>query len=253
MFKSPVIKIPQSIKVIPSSHSDVSLGSKLKHPCWGLSLLRSTENKITLLCLSLQWCEIRLIFLWILSIWSTSFFTFQIPYWTLLQSRPSQSQTGVENSSPGMVVPIHMFYARVAFFPAFSEWSISKQHTHTNPALDTPRKSHDTLGHLNLDLVCNNACATSCPPCETKNGAFQITKGMKEGLCSRESVGRDCNGVGKVGDKEGHWEWSSQVVYQSQFTHFKMFPEACGSSDIQILDFYNLLPLWLSSLDFCCA
>lgn len=59
-FKSPVIETPQFIKVIPSSPSSVSLGSKLNHPCWGLSLLPSTENKIPLFCLSLHRCEIRL-------------------------------------------------------------------------------------------------------------------------------------------------------------------------------------------------
>lgn len=147
-----------------------------------------------------------------------------------------------------------MFYDSAAFFPVLVS-DLSANRTHTNSALDIYRNSHYTLAHLNLYLVCNNAHTTSCSPCETKNGAFQMIKGMKEEFCSRGSVGSYCNGVGKAGDKEGHrlWEWSSEVFYQSQLTHFKIFSDVCGCSELQILDFYKLLPLWLSSPDFCCV
>lgn len=96
---------------------------------------------------------------------------------------------------------------RVLLFTLFSVSDLSANRTHKNSALDTCRKSHYTLPHLNPDLVCNNAHATSCPPRETKNGAFQITKGVKEGFCCRESVGSYCNGAGEAGDKEGHRPW----------------------------------------------
>lgn len=135
----------------------------------------------------------------------------------------------------------------VLLFFLFLVHDLSANKTHTNSALEIYRKSHFTLAHLNLCLVCNNAHATSCPPCEPKNGAFQMIRGMKAEFCCRGSVGSNCNGEGKAGDKEGHgpWEWSSKVFYQSQLTHFKILSDVFGSSDLQILDFYKLLPLQL--------
>ena len=86
-LKSPVMETPQSTKVIPSSASDVLLESKLNHPCWELSLLLSTENKITSFSPSLQRCETRLVFLWTPFSKSASFFKFQTPNWTLFYSQ----------------------------------------------------------------------------------------------------------------------------------------------------------------------
>lgn len=57
----------------------------------------------------------------------------------------------------------------------------------------------------------------------------------------------------RQGTRRGIGNDHPKSFIKHNLTHFKIFPEACGSSDIQIIDFYNLLPLRPSSLDFCCA